>query len=126
MHYAEFSALIGKTITSIDDLKVGTESVQFSCADGERYSLRYYQDCCASCSIVDIIGDPADLIGVPIALAEEVSSSDKQDGQPEYGDSFTWTFYKLATAKGYVTLRWLGESNGYYSETATFERLTGD
>lgn len=25
--------------------------------------------------------------------------------------------------KGYITVRWLGESNGYYSEEVDFERV---
>lgn len=121
---ADFSELKGKIIESITGT-VGDDTMVFKIEDGSEYQLHYYDDCCASCDIEDICGDLSDIIGSPILLAEEVSSNENPVGIniPEYQDSFTWTFYKLSTIKGSVTIRWYGSSNGYYSEKATFELL---
>jgi hypothetical protein len=77
------------------------------------------QDCCEHVRIEDIVGDLSDLEGVELLKAEEthnlfdiIRNIDK-----EFDESGTWTFYKFATRKGYVDVRWLGESNGYYSES---------
>jgi len=123
---AKFSDLIGKTIVEIDGLELDSDTVQLKCSDGTQFQMSYYDDCCAHCSVEDICGDPKDLLNSPIVKAEESTSDENPEGVkiPEYQDSFTWTFYHLSTVKGTVTLRWYGSSNGYYSESVTFERLT--
>lgn len=89
----------------------------------EQYVLWHSKDCCEDVHIDDIIGDLSDLIGTPILLAEEVSSP-MGNPVPEYNDdSWTWTFYKLSTIKGSVTIRWIGMSNGFYSESVDFQKL---
>lgn len=115
-----FEDVLGKTITAID-AKEEAEEVRFTFSDGSAALLYHMQDCCENVRLYDIAGNLDDLIGVPLLKVEESSNS---DDPPENGDeSWTWTFYLLATVKGYVTLRWLGESNGWYGEQVDFREI---
>jgi hypothetical protein len=120
-----FANMVGVTMASIVG-KLGDEQMEFVAVDGRRFVFWYEEDCCGSCSVEDACGDLANLVGSPIVTAEEVCNYapwsppwevDKDLWTPE---SFTWTFYRFATAKGTMTVRWLGESNGYYSESVSY------
>lgn len=121
---AEFSDLLGKTLVRIDGGIAGSEEMRFYTQEARVYRMYHSQNCCESVDIYEIHGDLDDLMGSPILLAEEVTLDNQPapDGSTGYY-SYTWTFYKLATAKGHVTIRWLGESNGYYSESVDFEEI---
>lgn len=118
----DISALIGKTIAEVRHLEQGSDSVVFECEDGTEYTMYHDQDCCESVSISDVEGDVFDLVGSAVVVAESVDSSEQPAPAGDYVDSYTWTFYRIATAKGFVVIRWLGESNGYYSESVDFAK----
>lgn len=137
---ADFSELSTQTFVAVEQLPSNTVvfhkydyertfdsvyTIVFTRADGVKYVMGYEADCCASCEITDLNGDLSDLVGVPITLANE--SYDEPEGWiPDTYDemgTWTWTFYRLATCKGHVDIRWFGSSNGYYSESVSFYRL---
>lgn len=115
--------LLGKTITEIIGAEEGGEQIIFICSDGTKYRMYHEQDCCECVYIEDICGDINTLIGNPILMAEDVSNECDKEARDKYTESYTWTWYKFATIKGYVTIRWYGESNGYYSESVDFKEL---
>lgn len=107
--------MLGKTFATVESYSLNHftdkdvhDILVFTTADGEQFIFSHEQQCCEAVWIEDIAGDLIDLQGVPLLQAEEVTEF------PYSGN--TWTFYKFATIKGSVTIRWLGESNGYYSE----------
>lgn len=120
----KFEDLVGKTLAKVyrthdlDDV----DELHFETTDGDHFKLYHGQDCCESVVIEDICGGLGDLVGTPILVAVEVSQED-----PNASESGTWTFYKMATVKGWVDIRWYGSSNGYYSESVYFTKveLTG-
>lgn len=125
-HEATIQDLVGLTFESVTG-EVGGEELVFTSVDGRVFKFIHDQDCCESVTVESIVGDLADLVGDPLLLAEEATHEDENPpgvAVPEYQDSFTWTFYKFATRKGYVDVRWYGESNGYYSEQVDLYEVT--
>lgn len=154
MPYAQMTDLIGKILTNIDQ-KDDDERVVFTCDDGSIYEMYHTNDCCESVYLADVCGNWDNLLNSPIIEAfETTNTNDESDTEkaenvlyvreqlrealitdPEYitmrqheeqADSLTWTFYRLATAKGDVVLRWIGESNGYYGESVDLHLLESE
>lgn len=106
----DFNTLLGKTFTEVylnhheHELVLKGINVHFV--------QNHSQSCCESVGIKEIVGDLNDLVDSPIIEAEEVISN-----YLEASESGTSSWYKLGTVKGFVTITWVGESNGWYSET---------
>jgi hypothetical protein len=116
----KIETLVGETIDRIEGLVKDSDEVRIFTKSGKEFLFYHEQDCCESVNLNDFDGDPEDLKGALIVSAEEVSNSDDEDNKPDdYSESWTWTFYKIETNKGGIWMRWLGESNGYYSESVT-------
>lgn len=121
--------ILGRVFTKVEviesrHVKDGSD-VRFHHNENSYFAIFHEQDCCEDVDLYDVIGDLDDLVGSPILMAEEVTDQthpllEKTD------ESFTWTFYRFATIKGHVLLRWFGTSNGYYSESMTVGAYTND
>jgi len=120
MKQLKIDVLLGQTLISATGV-IGGSSITFESMARNRYVLYHEQDCCERVYVEDIVGNLQDLVGNPILRAEEINSEGVDPVRPAgEDDSYTWTFYKLATIKGSVTIRFYGTSNGYYSESVNF------
>ena len=102
----------------IIDVVVGDaqESLTLRLEDGNKILFWHYQDCCEEVYIEDIDIDITDLIGTTLVSIEVASNESCEN----HGHQ-TWTFYKIQTDKTCATVRWFGESNGYYSESVDID-----
>ena len=114
---AKITDMIGKVFDSIGISQDKTE-ILFVCDEG-LYKMYHEQSCCEYVVIESIVGNMDDLLYVKLMGAEEIINV----GEPEDHQSSTYTFYKFRTTKGYVDIRWIGTSNGYYSEGVSFVKV---
>lgn len=119
---SDISQLIGCRVWQVDTETIDPNLLVLHLTNGDVAHFFHVQDCCESVYLADITGDLDDLLDAEIYDARE----DCETGG-EHGDStYTWTFYNIRTSKGTITLRFNGESNGYYSESVDFDIETDD
>ena len=150
MSTTEIHQLMGKTIIEINVMGYGKrdlDEIEFTLDTGVIIAMLHHNDCCEQGAREEGEGDFRDLLNSPIVVAEETTNSNGEwddnayskelqlghllkgtiesisDADLEVDESTTWTFYKLDTVKGGVTLRWFGTSNGYYSESISVEEV---
>ena len=120
----KFEILKGQTLIDITG-NVGDKTMFFTTSNNKKYQMLnpeegYGND--VSIIVEEITGDLSDLLNHPLLMAEMVTNKKEEESETSE-ESYTWTFYKLSTIKGSVTIRWYGRSNGYYSETVNFYKI---
>ena len=116
MKFVEMGIFKGRVLSKVT-VSEDKETITFICDDQAKIVMSHDQDCCECVWVDDICGDLSDLLGTPVLMSEESSTPDEDRFSGGASDGETWTFYKLGTKKGSVTIRWCGASNGYYSES---------
>lgn len=116
MHYFSIDSIRNKIAIKVEI--VNNDEMIFTMEDGSVFKFYHEQNYGESVSIKQIDGELSHLVGEPLVMVDEIIN----EGSSECGTA-TWTFYKFATIKGYVTVQWYGESNGYYSESVYFDRV---
>ena len=111
--------VIGKTIKRVDGLEEESELVEIHFTDNTKLRFMHWQSCCENVALNDfeLTTSLDKIVGGIINDARE----DVSDGDGDDWVSQTWTFYNINTSKGCINMRWLGESNGYYSESVDLE-----
>lgn len=119
----ELNKMIGLTVKSVSGLENNSEKVTIVTDCDRVFIFDHSQDSCEDASLKDFEG--GDFEGGLIISAEEIEGGQDVEGYDYlYMESYTWTFYKIETSKGGLFMRWLGESNGCYSEEVdVYEKL---
>jgi len=116
----EIESLIGEVLTHIDT--DDSDQILLTTESGRQILIHHYQDCCETVKIEDTEGKWHELIGKPILMAKhDVYPSG--DPPPEYQDSWTRTTLTFKVNDATVISKWIGESNGYYSESVDLEEI---
>jgi hypothetical protein len=123
MSDANFFELKGQIVKEITGLEKNSPEVHIV-TNQTTYKLYHEQDCCESVFVENVIGDEKDILNEEIIFAEEDAGANDPDCYGDnYNDSHTWTKYVLKTKNASLEFWFLGESNGYYNENVSIEKI---
>ena len=119
--------LAGKKIVAIDivdDSSKGHE-IRIEIEGGRVFRFYHSQDCCEWVTIEPSQDGDGSLLSLVGKEIREVSMEAIESGDPppEHPDSWTRTTITFRTDSETVISRWIGESNGYYSEDVDLEEI---
>lgn len=118
MSDTSIQSLVGEVLTYID-IDETSDQIMLTTKSGRSVMIYHQQDCCESVRIESTEGDWGNLIGKVI-----VSASDNAERSETMFGTETKTELRFVVDGSTVISRWIGESNGYYSESVDFKELT--
>lgn len=109
-------ALKGETLISVEGAEVGKDEVIFKTKSGRTFRMFHSQDCCESVSITRVSSIYTSGEGITVNEAEEKIEADI----PASESATRTTFIVNGGGWNGFFIEWIGESNGYYSESVSF------
>jgi hypothetical protein len=111
-------SLVGETLSFID-IDDDNNEILLTTESGRQIKIFHQQDCCESVFIDSTDGDWNELLGkVLIEVTKDVVSDETEC------ETSTHTKLIFRVNDATVVSRWIGYSNGYYSEDVDIEELT--
>ena len=114
----EFNDLVGETLTHID-IDPENNEILLTTKSDKKIIIKHDQNCCESVKLVYYSPNWKKLIGKVI-----VDTSENAVSSMNGYDSRTDTDLTFSVDDATVITKWVGESNGYYSETVDIHDIT--
>ncbi len=114
----EFSVLVGEVLDAVD-IDREKDQILLTTQSGRQFLVYHKQKCCETVEIFGQDGSFDKLIGKPLIEARDFAV----DTSEEAADSQTTTTLVFRVDGETVISRWVGDSNGYYSESVDIEEL---
>ena len=115
----EFSVLVGETLDAVD-IDREENQILLTTRSGRRFVVYHEQDCCETVAISGQDGSFDKLIGKPLTEARDFAVDTSEES---IDSSQTTTTLVFRVDDQTVISRWIGDSNGYYSESVDIAEL---
>jgi hypothetical protein len=117
--HVEFSALVGEVLDSVD-IDREENQILLTTRSGRKFLVYHEQDCCETVAISGQDGNFDKLIGKPLIEARDIAVDTSEEA---IDSSQTTTTLVFRVDDQTVISRWVGDSNGFYSESVDIAEL---